>query len=572
MTSPARRHAGACALGGVAVLLVFGWILVAAPGGLLDETAYGLGGFYDEQARAWFQGRWDADADAFFIERFTIDDRYYMYFGPWPALLRVPVLAVTDSLDGRLTRFSLVLGLVVLLTGVSRLIWQVRGLRSPQAPGDDGPSAPSRAERAAVAAFVLAVGCGTSVVVLSASVWVYDEAILWGAAWATWTLSVGVSYLLGPSTRTLVLASALATIAVLTRVSSGVVGISLLAMVAVLELLGSRAHATIRGAGSCLARVLGLDGRLEGRRPWPAALAASVPLLAYAAVNRAKFGTLVSVPFHRQDLVNDLVPVRRGALAANGDDLVSLDQLPTNVFHYLRPDGISFHGLFPFVDFGDGVRLIGSPARDVEWGSASLTVTATYLLLLAAVGAAVVCLPRLASRSDVREARVLRVPALAAAASAVPTLVFPAVHQRYTVDFTPALVLLGATGLYALAGLLRGRRLLRRTIVVAASSLLAWNVAVNVALTFNLQRSSVFTAADDRAEYLLDRIRWTERLGIEPSLPVVRWDPTRDPMPPAARVSSILIAGDCTEVLLSDGVGWLSLALDDPRRICDAVG
>ncbi len=52
-------------------------------------------------------------------EGFIVDHRTYMYFGPFPALLRLPVLAVTHGLDGRLTPWSMTVAFVVALVGAS---------------------------------------------------------------------------------------------------------------------------------------------------------------------------------------------------------------------------------------------------------------------------------------------------------------------------------------------------------------------------------------------------------------------------------------------------------------------
>lgn len=538
------------------VLVAFLAVLVALPGGFLEPTPYQLGGFYDAQARAWFDGRWDAAENAFFIERITLDGRHYMYFGPWPSMLRAPVLAVTDAFDGRLTRVSLVLALLVLLAGASRLLWQVRELREP------ARGAPSRAEQAVVAAWLVAIGCGTSVLLMSASVWVYDEAILWGAAWATWTVSVGLGHLLRPSARSLVLLSLCTTLAVLSRVSSGAIGIVLLGGVLLVELL----------RGDRLARIAGLGERFRGRAPWATLGGLSVPVAAHALVNQAKFGSPFEVPFQLQDLVNQASPQRAGVLAANGNDLLAIGEIPTNLFNYLRPDGISFSRLFPFVDFSDGVVLVGSPARDVEWLYASVTITATLVLAVAVLGAATVFVPRLAARASLPGVAVLRLPALATVVGVVPALMFPAAVQRYTVDLLPAFALLGATGLYSVAGWVRDRRTARRVVAVVAVSVLAWNVAVNLALTFNLQRAyQTVGPADERAEYLLERIRWTERLGLEPRLPVVRWDPERDPVPAPGQLGSLLVVGPCTELRQSDGTAWLELAFDDPSAVCASL-
>jgi hypothetical protein len=543
---------------------VFLWFLWAAPGGFLDKTPFGLGGFYDEQARAWFHGRWNADAGSFFIERITVHGRYYMYFGPWPSLLRVPVLAVTSHYDDRLTRISLLIAVAVLLVGVGRLLWQVRTLR--------GTGVPSRHEQAASAAFLLAVGCGTSVVLLSASVWVYDEAILWGAAWAIWSLSCCLAYLVGGTGRALALASLTTTLAISSRASSGVIGVGILGAVFALQLLNSIHNDRVRALRQRVALVAGIDDRIAQRRPWRAGAAAAIPIAAYAAVNWAKFGSPFAVPFQRQDIVNRSDPLRAAVLRANGHDLLALNEVPTNVVNYFRPDGISVHRLFPFIDFSRGVAVVGSPARDVEWVHASLTVTATFLLVLAIVGLAVVCLPRFAATSDLTAARVLRVPALATLVSLGPTLMFPAVFQRYTVDFTPALVLLGATGMYAAGTLLRGRRTARTIVVVLGVFVLTWNVAANLALTLNLQRSyqDVVTPTE-RADWVRDQIRWTKRFGIEPRPTIVRWDRAATPVPRAGPVGSFLITDDCRALAVSDGSSWLEIAADDPRPLCDAL-
>lgn len=564
MTPAVRRHVAACLVGGGMAFAVFLWFLWAAPGGFLDETPYGLGGFFDEQVRAWFQGRWHAGEHSFFIERITVDGRYHMYFGPWPSVLRAPILAVTSSLDGRLTRVSLLIAVAVQLAGVGRLVWQVRSLR--------GGGVPSRSEQVAVAAFLLAVGCGTSVVLMSTSAWVYDEAILWGAAWAVWTLSLCISYLVAPAARTLALASAATTLAITSRVTSGVIGVAILGAIAAVQLahwfVPSGTRATVRRR----AGLAGFDHAVTDRRPWAAVLAAAVPLVAYSAVNVARFGSPLAAPFHLQDVVNELVPQRAAVLEANGSDLLAFDEIPTNIVNYFRPDGISLHRLFPFADFSEDVVMIGSPARDPEGLHASMTVTSTFLLVLSLVGLAAVFLPRVAASSRIDRARVLRVPALAAVVSVGPTLMFPAVSQRYTVDFAAAFVLLGAVGMYALATWLRARRATRSLVVAVGACLLAGNLAVNLALSLNLQRGyQDLSRPADRADWVWDRIRWTERLGIDPLVTVIRWDPAVTEMPPPGPLNSFLVVGRCTELMLSDGSRWLGLATDDPGALCDAL-
>ena len=90
-----------------------------------------LGGFYDAQGRAMLDGRLAVDPAAAGFEGFAVDGNTYIYFGPVLSLLRLPVLAVTHGLDGRLTVASMVLGFAVLLAAGAWLHWQVRSLARP---------------------------------------------------------------------------------------------------------------------------------------------------------------------------------------------------------------------------------------------------------------------------------------------------------------------------------------------------------------------------------------------------------------------------------------------------------
>ena len=122
--------------------------------------------------------------------------------------------------------------------------------------------------------------------------------------------------------------------------------------------------------------------------------------------------------------------------------------MPTNLLQYLRPDRISFHHPFPYVGFGGGPLNIGNVARDPELPTASLTSTTTLLLLLAGLGVLVVVVAAVARRLRLEEARVLRLPILAAAASFIPTLMLAEVAERYLADLTPLFVVAGAVGVY----------------------------------------------------------------------------------------------------------------------------
>ncbi len=78
------------------------------------------------------------------IEGFIHDGREYTYFNLFPTLIRMPILAFTHSLDGKLTAPSRLVAW--LLTGLfaSMLLWRVRILiRGQVAMG--GPRRPPTA-------------------------------------------------------------------------------------------------------------------------------------------------------------------------------------------------------------------------------------------------------------------------------------------------------------------------------------------------------------------------------------------------------------------------------------------
>src|SRR2546421_3019582 len=112
--------------------------------------------FYDIQARALFHGHWDVPKGSLRIEGFVVGGKEYMYFGPFPSFLRMPIFAVTDGLDGQLTALSMLLAWVV--TGVfsSLLLWRVRV--PPPGPGGLGPA--GGAPDAVLSARVLSGGVG----------------------------------------------------------------------------------------------------------------------------------------------------------------------------------------------------------------------------------------------------------------------------------------------------------------------------------------------------------------------------------------------------------------------------
>ena len=179
--------------------------------------------FYDVQARALLDGTFAMDQRVLGIESFARGDQHFMYFGPVPALLRIPFVAFTRSLDGRLAAISMFGALLVILFAVVAIGWSLRQRVRPDS--DQDGAVVSWFESAGVALTTFAIVGGSSLLYASSRTWVYHEAILWGVALTLATIAVLLRWLDvddingGRSHLLLLATSGLATLALLTRPS-----------------------------------------------------------------------------------------------------------------------------------------------------------------------------------------------------------------------------------------------------------------------------------------------------------------------------------------------------------------
>jgi hypothetical protein len=533
---------------------------------------------YDAQARSLLHGHWDTPARPLSLERFTLDGRTYTYFGPWPAVLRMPVVAVTHSLDGRLSRVSMMIAFVVFLVFAARLTWQARTLLLGEAP-------PSRATLIAAGGYVFTAGCGSTALFLASRAWVYHEAILWAVAWSLGAFSFLVAYLVAPRARDLAWACVTATLAVMSRPSIGSGPVVVLAALLAMQIIRRvslmwhehrRARHSNPSVGRRLARWCGVSDTTLSQRLWPVALAIAIPVVIYAYVNYAKFGSLFGLPVDKQDILFRR-PERRAALSVS-HSLFSLRYAPSNLLQYLRPDAIGFDRLFPWVTFSSRPHIIGDVPYDNIEPSASILAVSTILIVLAALGAvAAIQAPRTAPGKPTAAA--LRLPILAAAVSTVGAVVLGVQFQRYEGDFVPALVLAGAVGLFWIPRLLDNRTRLARRFVVGALALLGvWSCWATFSLTLLYQRAySGFQPTPIRAGFVSFQLDVNDALGFGgpqvsrgDRLPQVRGKEVRRTTAPLGR---IFVLPYCTGVFLSNGKEWQPVeeTLTGPTPICDRL-
>jgi hypothetical protein len=561
--SPRSRFFVACAIGGLVAAVVFAWMITLGTGHFFVRDPFG--GFYDAQAHSLLHGHWDIPANAASFERFKLHGRYYMYFGPWPALLRMPIIAFTGDLDGRLTGVSMLVAFMVLLVFAARLAWRacvlVRGDRPP-----------TRATFLAAGGFVFATGCGTPALFLAGGARVYNEAILWAVAWAVASLYFFIAYLIEPRTRHLAWACATATLALLSRGSVGgglVVAFAVLLALQVIRRVtthwrGHHLPVRERASGEALARWLGVSDAAANQAPWPVAVALAIPVVLYAYVNHSKFGTAFGIPYDKQDLILAAGPARRAVLANHGS-LFGLRYAPTNLLQYLRPDAIGLERLFPWITFSAPAHIVGGVPYDSIGPTVSIPAACTLLVVLGIVGiVATIRAPRPAPGSARLE--VLRVPILAGTLAIVGLTLAAALAQRYEGDVVPLLVVAGAAGLFWLQAVLERRRRWARNLSAGALVALAvWSSWTTFSLTLQSQRLFYYfepTAARER--FVGSQLDVNDGLGLGPPSDVQRGamlpkTPGFGRRPTTAPPGRFFIVGDCAGLYVSDGTTWLPI-------------
>jgi hypothetical protein len=464
-----RRLARAWLIGGVPTFVVYAWVLMAERWSPLQVQFFD--NFYDAQARSLFQGRLDVPRDAVGFEGFLIDGKTYIYFGPFPALLRMPILAVTDRFDGRLTTLSMLVAMALLVWATFRLACVVRGMVRGAAPV--GPR-----ETMAMSVLAVAVLASPPFFLASAAV-VYHEAALWGLALTVAGYDAAVRWQRDPTGRRLAVASALITCAILSRQTLA---------------LGALATLGVAGLGLVVHRwrtqPQAADQRRNlVRRTLPAlALAGLVPLVASSALNYAKLGQLFGLPMDRQ-LQSIMTDDRDDVIAANAT-FVGLEYVSTTGRQYLASAGLDVRRDFPWIDFPrQGPKLVDEEATfdELDWSS-SMPASAPALVVLTAAGAAW-SIAAFRRRRD-RDHRDRLLPLWAGTAvGGVSVLAFGYIANRYLNDIYPVALAGGLIGFHAAgAASARWSPWLRRGLMAGAGVLVTFGALVNGALALEYQR------------------------------------------------------------------------------------
>jgi len=480
-------------------------------------TGGGFSGLFDLQAHAILEGHLNVEPGEADIEAFIIDGEEYLYFPPGPALIRLPIAAVTDGFDKQLTAPAMLIAWFLLALSTSRLMWAVRKEMRPDAPL-------GRWELAMYAVLHVAICAGSVVLFLASMPWAYHEVYMWSIAVIVAAALALIRLANAPNRRTVTIFGALVLAGALVRAPAG----------------WGLAGAALFMAAWMWRGGFGSDGRRMA--PW-VVVAGLAPLAVGIAINWVKFNHPYLFPLEKQ-IFTGVSPHRRAALAANGGDLVSFDILPSTLASYLRPDGIRFMPVFPFISLpGRPAPEIGGSFIDQRYRTGSVTNFMPLLLGLSVWG--IIAMFRASTR---HATRALRVPLAATVLVASPVMIYGYLVYRYTAEFVPILTVGSIVGLTALIASFASReRRARLSVLTAVSAIALFSVAANMAAGISMQHMS-------NPGPLLQRY-----VRLQMAMSSVMGDPMADnirrvvELPRTSEADKIVILGDCDAAFMGTG-------------------
>jgi len=431
-----------------------------------------FGSFYDYQARSFLQGRLDVPEDAIQGEAFEANGKLYGYFGPAPALLRLPFV-----MGG--VGFAQLSRMFMLLYFVAGLIAAYLLLRDATKLVRDGHLA-GVAEPApfSTAILVASVGWGSTIFFLGSRGLIFHEAILAGIAFALWSAWCALRYLQARAPRWALAALVCGVLSLHARPPTGLFALTLLGSVVVAILIrGWNEESAVTG------RWLILPPRF--RQHFAIGLLCIAGQLTLNGLAYLKFGTFDPAPLRISRPYQQ--PGRLDHIEGKSFHPANL---PCNFYTYIVYLNLRLDPKFPWIYAGGR-----SPPREFPHAKIDLpdtTIALPYampsLFLLATLGSCAAFVLAASSRWPLGVLWAALLPMTLALFAAVATA------QRYTGDFVPFLT---AGAAFGLALVERASWRWRVALCPLVALLTAAAVAVTFALTVHYQGEILWGVPED---------------------------------------------------------------------------
>ncbi len=402
-----------------ATFVVFIWFISYAGGDLLQGDLYGSA--FDSLGLHLLRGDAAVAPATIDTEGFLINGRSYIYFGPFPALLRIVPNLLIPALIGRWSRASCLLAAMLAVWAFARIL---RLALAANRRLDE------RRRRFLFDASLLGFGLGTPLLHVMSSAFIYSEAILWASCWLLWGLFHALALILERKRRSIHLLglSAAAGFTLLSRVTFGFFSGVILALAAAAQIL-RRFRGRRENGGAAIG-----PGRLA-LLLLPAVLAVCFQLW----YNQARFGSPTT--FIAFESYGSKLDARGSSLREIGGTM-NPRRIPTALRRYFLPEPDYFVGHAPFArllvldDVDRELYTNGFPGG-VQMKVIPLTIVSLWLVLGAAAG--LVALARLR-----RERLLAWGVAAALAGQCLLILSYYWITQRYALELVPLLIFLYA--------------------------------------------------------------------------------------------------------------------------------
>ncbi|MDD3179151.1 MAG: hypothetical protein PHQ04_02240 [Opitutaceae bacterium] len=434
-----------------------------------------FGSFFDYQAASLLQGHLNVPPDVLSGEAFIFEGKAYGYFGPTPALLRLPFVLFNIAF-GEWSRMFMLGELLASLIAAYLILNHVYTLTSGRG---------THPSRSVATLFILNIGLGSTLFFLSSRAYIYHEVILCGVAFALASCYFTLRYSATPERRWWIGALVCGTLSVHARPPVGLFALSLLGASALAVLLREMFRAP---SGVATAK----DRRLPA--DWGKHVAVGLlcvtSTLSFNGLSYLKFKSFDGAPlkYHVQYDAKRLARIE-------GKNF-HLSNVPLNFGAYLLHPKWVFRPSFPYV-YAQGHSPSGYPQAKIDLAEPMLGLPFAMpgLFYLATGGVLGVFVYFRQRRLDIAVLILGVLPMALAMFAAVAT------SQRYTGDFCPFLICAAAYGGAVIDTL---PRRLRHLALTLGGALTLAAILVTLALTLHYQGEGVWGVPDDVRQHYQD--------------------------------------------------------------------